>query len=228
MRTVRVNSTPAAYTDRTRRGAAVAGVQGIRNASLLACAIMERSGYSLMAGAGAERFCPRKRIFKAGLADRTQPEDVGFLEANPIRAGVWLGQAPTIHPGQIQPGRPASCPHRKRIWTNLFISWSRWRPGTGITPQWSWRAVYDALFPATDTLYVSCLNQKNEISSVATTSGMPWRPPGVAGDVPMIGAGGCYLRSRGWFGRRRRKRRSQHQDQRRPHHRRKHAPRDVA
>ncbi len=48
----------------------------------------------------------------------------------------------------------------------------------GIGPQWTWRAVYDALFPAASPLYVSAVNEKQEISCAATTSGLPWRMPG--------------------------------------------------
>jgi N4-(beta-N-acetylglucosaminyl)-L-asparaginase len=64
----------------------------------------------------------------------------------------------------------------------------------GLKPQWTWRASYDALFPAEDPLYVAALNQNNEMSSAATTSGMPWRQRGLASGIASLGAG-CFLDS---------------------------------
>jgi N4-(beta-N-acetylglucosaminyl)-L-asparaginase len=62
----------------------------------------------------------------------------------------------------------------------------------GIGPQWTWRAAYDALFPSAEPLYVATANPNNEISSAATSSGLPWRRAGAMSDIATLGSG-CYL-----------------------------------
>jgi len=47
------------------------------------------------------------------------------------------------------------------------------------------------LHPPTGTINCSSLNEKGEMSSATTTSGMAWKIPGRAGDSPIIGAG-CF------------------------------------
>ena len=45
--------------------------------------------------------------------------------------------------------------------------------------------------PPTGTINCSALNEKGEMSSVTTTSGLAWKLAGRCGDSPIIGAG-CY------------------------------------
>jgi N4-(beta-N-acetylglucosaminyl)-L-asparaginase len=47
------------------------------------------------------------------------------------------------------------------------------------------------LNPPTGTINCSALNEKGEMSSVTTTSGLAWKLAGRCGDSPIIGAG-CY------------------------------------
>ena len=51
--------------------------------------------------------------------------------------------------------------------------------------------IQKVLDPPTGTINCSALNDKGEMSSVTTTSGLAWKIPGRCGDSPIIGAG-CY------------------------------------
>ena len=52
-------------------------------------------------------------------------------------------------------------------------------------------AIQKVLYPPTGTINCSALNEKGEMSSVTTTSGLAWKLAGRCGDSPIIGAG-CY------------------------------------
>jgi N4-(beta-N-acetylglucosaminyl)-L-asparaginase len=52
-------------------------------------------------------------------------------------------------------------------------------------------AIQKVLYPPTGTINCSALNDKGEMSSVTTTSGLAWKLAGRCGDSPIIGAG-CY------------------------------------
>src|SRR5258707_15619540 len=61
----------------------------------------------------------------------------------------------------------------------------------GIPPAERMDAIHKVLNPPTGTINCSALNEKGEMSSVTTTSGLAWKIPGRCGDSPIIGAG-CY------------------------------------
>ncbi|MGH9565165.1 MAG: isoaspartyl peptidase/L-asparaginase, partial [Candidatus Angelobacter sp.] len=61
----------------------------------------------------------------------------------------------------------------------------------GIAPEDRMDAIHKVLNPPTGTINCSVLNEKGEMSSVTTTSGLAWKLPGRCGDSPIIGAG-CY------------------------------------
>jgi N4-(beta-N-acetylglucosaminyl)-L-asparaginase len=175
----------------TRRGAAVAGVRGIRNASLLARVLMEQTGNSLLVGSDAESFA---------LSHGFTKED---LSTERTRSGweLWkrIQSAPeTLGSGIYDPNWPEAArkahflPGSQRDLDMLIHKLEPLAVQLGFGPALSWRGVYDALVPAAEPLYVSVVNQKNEMSCAATTSGLPWRLPGAVGDIPVIGAG-CYL-----------------------------------
>src|SRR5260370_40730913 len=50
-------------------------------------------------------------------------------------------------------------------------------------------AIHKDLHPPTGTINCSVLNEKGEMASVTTTSGLAWKLPGRLGDSPIIGAG---------------------------------------
>src|SRR2546422_5977536 len=61
----------------------------------------------------------------------------------------------------------------------------------GIAPEQRATAIRGVIFPPTGTIHCSALNDKGEMSSCTTTSGLAWKLPGRVGDSPIIGAG-CY------------------------------------
>lgn len=175
----------------TRRGAAVGAVSGIRNASLLAQDVMRQTGYSLLAGSHAQQFALAHGFIQEDLTiDRTRKIWALWkqIQANPHALG------PVIY----DPNWPAPAQHAHFLSASqkdLDLLVQQFDPAAreaGLDPQHSWRAAYDALFPAAAPFYVSTINAKNEISCAATSSGLPWRSPGVASDVALIGSG-CYL-----------------------------------
>ncbi len=69
--------------------------------------------------------------------------------------------------------------------------WLRWRANRG--KQDDWIDVTDpreslAVRP-TGTINLNTINEKGDISSITTTSGLAWKIPGRAGDSPIVGAG---------------------------------------
>ena len=68
--------------------------------------------------------------------------------------------------------------------------WLRWRANRGKDDDWV--DVIDKVpmgVRPTGTINLNTINEKGELSSVTTTSGLAWKIPGRAGDSPIIGAG---------------------------------------
>jgi N4-(beta-N-acetylglucosaminyl)-L-asparaginase len=159
----------------TRRAGAIACVSGIRNASLLARAALEHSDYPLLVGQGAQRLALAHGFTKEELlTDRSRKMWSAWQH---IRATAPSGEDAHFLPSSQQD-------------LNMLVrNTEGLAADAGLGPQWTWRTAYDALFPTAEPLYVGTLNAKNEMSAVATTSGLPWRPPGIASDIAVIGSG---------------------------------------
>jgi len=72
-------------------------------------------------------------------------------------------------------------------------AWLRWRANRGKTDDWidipNANSVWTAEGRPTGTINLDCVNDKGEISSITTTSGLAWKISGRAGDSPIVGAG---------------------------------------
>lgn len=175
----------------TRRVGAVAGVSGIKNASLLARAVMEETGYSQIVGTDAQRFALAQGFPKEDLITERTRKNWALWKS--VRSAPELLGSEIYDPDWPQPARKAHfMPVNQRDLDELVTKLEPAAVQAGLGPELTWRAVYDALFPEAEPLYVSTANEKKEISSAATTSGLPWRQAGAAGDVAIIGAG-SYL-----------------------------------
>ncbi len=172
------------------RSAAVAGVTGIANASLLAKAVME-TGYPMLGGADAERFGVSKGLAHGSLTlDRTAKtwELWKHVEALPK----------PLAPGSYDPDWPARdkdghfLPASQESFDTLVNSVSVLAEKVGLNPRWSWRAAYDVLFPSATPLVVCAVDAKQDMSCAVTTCGLPWRMAGAASDIAMLGTG-CFL-----------------------------------
>ena len=68
--------------------------------------------------------------------------------------------------------------------------WLRWRANRGANDSWVDVPEGQAIGPRpTGTINMNLINDKAEISSITTTSGLAWKVPGRAGDSPIVGAG---------------------------------------
>jgi N4-(beta-N-acetylglucosaminyl)-L-asparaginase len=69
--------------------------------------------------------------------------------------------------------------------------WLRWRANRGHDDDWVDIPDTEGLLMhrPTGTCNMNVVNEKGEISSITTTSGMAWKIPGRAGDSPIVGAG---------------------------------------
>ena len=175
----------------TRRSAAVGAVSGIRNVSGLAQTLMEHTAYPLLMGLDAQRFALLHGFAKEDLlTERTR--QVWEVWKQLQRASKPLGNG-IYDPAWPEPERQAHfLPASSEDLELLVRKFEPLAVKAGLGAQWTWRAAYDALFPAATPLYVSAVNRKHEISCVATTSGLPWRIPGATSDIANLGAG-CYL-----------------------------------
>jgi N4-(beta-N-acetylglucosaminyl)-L-asparaginase len=167
----------------TRRAGAVAAVRDIKNVSLLARLVMERTDHLLLVAEGARRFA---------LAHVFKEENLLTEHARK----VWLLWKETMSnqdswgPGLADPNwkPPAPVPQAgdKRL-RKLEEAAAR----LGIAPELRQQAIQQVLRPPTGTIHCSAVNEKGEMSGATSTSGLAWKLPGRVGDSPLIGAG-CW------------------------------------
>ena len=170
----------------TRRAGAVAGVHNIMNVALLSKTVMEHTGHVMLVGEGAERFAYAHGFPKTNLlTDLSRKKWLLWKETMSNRD--WWG------PGLADPNY--KLPDEQQS----SAEYNEWRlqqmeklaAQLGIEPEERLAAIRKVLNPPTGTINCSALNEKGEMSSATTTSGLAWKIPGRAGDSPIIGAG-CY------------------------------------
>jgi N4-(beta-N-acetylglucosaminyl)-L-asparaginase len=149
----------------TRRAGAVASVQKIKNPSLVAKAVMDKTNHVFIVGDGARRFAV----------------DEGFQEMNLLtdRSRVaWLAWKATSSENW-RPGLDS--PEWKEKMAELLDTPERL----------AWAAHIEQVvsYPPTGTINCLAVNAKGEISGTTTTSGLAWKIAGRVGDSPVIGAG---------------------------------------
>src|SRR5450432_2698674 len=170
----------------TRRAGSVGGVRDIKNVASVAKAVMEHTGHVMLVGEGATRFAVAMGFPKENLLTEHSRK-------------IWLLWKET---------------HSNQDWWGPGVSDPNWKPPAamselledqplhirkmyviaadlGIAESQRMDAIQKVLNPPTGTINCSALNEKGEMSSVTTTSGLAWKLPGRCGDSPIIGAG-CY------------------------------------
>ncbi|HEV2647539.1 MAG TPA: isoaspartyl peptidase/L-asparaginase [Acidobacteriaceae bacterium] len=174
----------------SRRAAAIASVSGIKNASLLAQALMQRTGYSMLSGSDAQSFALANGFTKENLlTERSRSEYAVWkqLQKNPpqLKSAIYDPNWPeTNRKSHFLSGNQKDYDFLIRDTEPLAVK-------AGIIPQYTWKTASDTLFPLADPLYVGTLTAKKEAASAATTSGQPWRMAGASGDIAVLGAGTC-------------------------------------
>jgi N4-(beta-N-acetylglucosaminyl)-L-asparaginase len=170
----------------SRRAGSVAGVRNIKNVSLLAKTVMEHTGHVMLVGEGAERFAYAHGFPKENLL--TEPSRKKWLLwKETMSTRDWWG------PGLADPNYqfPDEEQNAQQYYERRMAEMEKLAAEIGIAPEEVQVAIYKVLHPPTGTINCSSLNEKGEMSSATTTSGMAWKIPGRAGDSPIIGAG-CY------------------------------------
>jgi N4-(beta-N-acetylglucosaminyl)-L-asparaginase len=149
----------------THRAGAVGSIQKIKNPSLVAKTVLEKTNHIFIVGAGAQRFA----------------EDEGFVPMNLLteRSRIaWLAWKASSSENW-RPGLDS--PEWKEKLAELLD-----------TPEkLAWRAHIEdvVMHPPTGTINCLAVNAKGDISGTTTTSGLAWKIAGRVGDSPIIGAG---------------------------------------
>jgi len=170
----------------TRMAGAVAGVEEIKNVSLLSKTVMEHTGHVMLVGEGAQKFgfkmgFPRENL----LTERSRKTWQLWRET--MSNDDWWG------PGLASPKFkfPDTAGNVSELYEERLERVEKLAARIGIPPDFRMAAIERVLNPPTGTIHCSALNEKGEMSGATTTSGLAWKIPGRAGDSPIIGAG-CY------------------------------------
>lgn len=170
----------------TRRAGSVGGVRDIKNVAAVSRAVFEHTGHVMLVGEGATRFAVAMGFPKENLLTE-HSRKIWLLWKEYHSNQDWWG------PGMADPGWKPPAP-----WQNALQDQPRHiqrmyaaAADLGIAEADRMNAIYKVLYPPTGTINCSALNEKGEMSSVTTTSGLAWKLPGRCGDSPIIGAG-CY------------------------------------
>src|SRR5580698_2372220 len=149
----------------SRRCGAVASITKIKNPSLVAKAVMEKTNHVMIVGEGARKFA----------------EDEGFTTMNLLteRSRIaWLAWKASSSPNW-RPGLDS--PEWKEKLAMLLD-----------TPEkQAWREHIEEVVrhPITGTINCLAVSANGEVSGTTSTSGLSWKIAGRVGDSPIIGAG---------------------------------------
>jgi N4-(beta-N-acetylglucosaminyl)-L-asparaginase len=149
----------------THRAGAVGSIQKIKNPSLVAKTVLEKTNHIFIVGLGAQRFA----------------EDEGFVPMNLLteRSRIaWLAWKASSSENW-RPGLDS--PEWKEKLAELLD-----------TPEkLAWRDHIEdvVMHPPTGTINCLAVNARGDISGTTTTSGLAWKIAGRVGDSPIIGAG---------------------------------------
>jgi N4-(beta-N-acetylglucosaminyl)-L-asparaginase len=188
----------------TRRAGAVGACQNIRNVSLLARTVMERSAHVMLAGSGAERFAVAEGYTRENLLTE-DARKIWILWKEKGRGwwGPGIDSPDWRPPVEGTPAIPGSMPHAEMMlprhpspeqmhWVLAEVArTSELADRMGLAASLRAAAVREVLWPTTGTIHVSTLNTKGEMSGATTTAGLAWKIPGRLGDSPILGAG-CF------------------------------------
>ena len=171
----------------SQRAGSVGGLHDIKNASLVAQAVMEHTGHVMLVGDNATKFglevgFPRENL----LTDSSRKMWLLWKETNSDRD--WWGPGPD-DPRWHVPTEEES--RASNYWQQRWQKMEALAVRLGIPPELREVAIRNVFYPPTGTIHCSVLSAKGEMAGTTTTSGLAWKVPGRVGDSPIIGAG-CY------------------------------------
>lgn len=171
----------------SRRAGAVGAVHDIKNVASLARTVMEHTGHVMLVGEGASKFgllmgFPKENL----LTEHSRKIWQLWKEYHSDRDwwGPGLADPNFKFPANLETGELEDQPPQIKKLYALAAE-------IGIEENRRMDAIGKVLYPPTGTINCSALNEKGEMSSVTTTSGLAWKIAGRCGDSPIIGAG-CY------------------------------------
>ncbi|HXO39000.1 MAG TPA: N(4)-(beta-N-acetylglucosaminyl)-L-asparaginase, partial [Candidatus Acidoferrum sp.] len=171
----------------TRRAGSVGGVRDIKNVASVARGVMEHTGHVMLVGEGATRFAVALGFPKENLLTE-HSRKIWLLWKETHSNQDWWG------PGLADPNWKPPAPMQSNAIDDQPLHIKKMYVAAadlGIAAEDRMDAIHKVLYPPTGTINCSALNEKTEMSSVTTTSGLAWKLPGRCGDSPIIGAG-CY------------------------------------
>jgi N4-(beta-N-acetylglucosaminyl)-L-asparaginase len=151
----------------SRRAGAVGSIQKIKNPSLVAKTVMEKTNHVFIVGSGAEKFAVDEGFKTMDLL--TERSRIAWLAWKASSSENW------------RPGLDS--PEWKEKLAQLLD-----------TPEkMAWREHIEdvVMHPPTGTINCLAVDAKGDISGTTTTSGLSWKIAGRVGDSPIIGAGLC-------------------------------------
>jgi N4-(beta-N-acetylglucosaminyl)-L-asparaginase len=149
----------------THRAGSVASVRRIKNVSLLAKTVMEKTNHVMIVGDGARRFAVAEGF-----------EEMNLLTEHSRK--IWLAwKAKSSF--NWRPG--IDSPEWKEHLSAIF-------DGDEKQIAYAERVI---AHPPTGTIPCMAVDANGDISATTTTSGLSWKIPGRVGDSPIIGAGCC-------------------------------------
>ena len=165
----------------TRRAGAVGGVRNIKNASLLAQAVMNHTGHVMLVGEGAEKFAYVMGFPKENLLTERSRKVFQLWKEYHSYADWW---GPGIaDPTYKLPSTQTEALNKK---VNKLDDLAA---EIGIPRAERALAIHQVIFGQHGTIHCGAVNPKGEMSSMTTTSGLSWKLAGRVGDSPIIGAG---------------------------------------
>lgn len=171
----------------TRRAGSVGAVHDIKNVASLSKTVMEHTGHVMLVGEGATRFGVLMGFPKENLLTE-HSRKIWQLWKEYHSNQDWWG------PGMADPGWKPPAPLEEgsiKSQPEEIQELYALAAQIGIPERDRMGAIDKVLHPPTGTINCSALNEKGEMSSVTTTSGLAWKIAGRCGDSPIIGAG-CY------------------------------------
>lgn len=157
----------------TRRMGSVAALQNIKTPSKVAQRILQDTDHMMLVGAGALKFAKMEGFAEENL----------LAESSRLKWLVWKRNLHTFWGPGID--APPAAPGKDKL--------------LGLKQEFPWAsdslladALRDAAHPPHGTINCIALNDKGEMSTVTTTSGMAYKIAGRVGDSPIIG-GGLWL-----------------------------------
>jgi N4-(beta-N-acetylglucosaminyl)-L-asparaginase len=149
----------------TGRCGAVGAIERIKNPSLVARAVMERTNHTFIVGGGAEKFAVDEGFQAMNLL--TDESRLAWLAWKASSSKDW------------RPGLDS--PDFKKNLADLLDT-----PEKLALLPWIEGVIQH---PPTGTINCLAVNEKGEMSGTTTTSGLAWKISGRVGDSPIIGAG---------------------------------------